>query len=167
MKRYAEKHPEVNQEAVKRYTEKTPEVHQKAANRYQKKKRDVNRKTSNLYQKRNPDVNLTTSKRYTERNPYINNETLKLYYAKKRLSYSNENDVINKLTDKIGKQKRLEAEKIVKWVLERRKNMLNNYCKILDHIQNKISISMEKMESLSSVSGILEKFILLAEESKH
>lgn len=90
-----------------------------------------------------------------------------MYYARKKLSYTRENDVINKLTDKLGQQKRLEAEKTVKWVLERRKNILDNYCKVLDRVQNKIKISIEKIESLSLTTDLQDKFIVLAGESKH
>lgn len=61
----------------------------------------------------------------------------------------------------------MEVEKVVKWVLERRKNILYNYCKVLDHVQNKLIISIKKMESLSSDQDILNKFIILAGESKH
>lgn len=136
-KRYAAKHPEVNLAAVKRYTDKHPEVHQAAV------------------------------KRYTEKNPVIDQISSKLYYTKKQLSYTNENDIINKLIDKIGKQKRLEAERIVKWVLERRKHILNNYCKVFDRVNSKITMSMEKMKSISSDKDMLEKCIILAGESKH
>lgn len=55
----------------------------------------------------------------------------------------------------------------MKWVLERRKNVLDNYCKILDRVLSKITINMEKNNSISSDNDILEKFIIIAGESKH
>lgn len=90
------------QNTVKRYVEKNPEVHQKAVKRYTQE---------------NPEVHRESAMCYAEKNPDINKKAMKLYYTRKRLSYTGENDVINNLTEKLGKQKRLEAEKIVKWVL--------------------------------------------------
>lgn len=130
-------------------SEKSREEQRRDANRYKKAHPEVVQNAQKRYADRHPEVHLAAVKRFTKKNPVIDKISSNLYYAKKKLSNTNENDTINKLIDNIGKHKRLVAEKIVKCVLERHKNILNNYCKVLDRVNSKITISMEKMKMKS------------------
>ncbi|PZC81708.1 hypothetical protein B5X24_HaOG212152 [Helicoverpa armigera] len=165
VKRYTDKNPEVHQSAVKRYTEKNPEVHQRAVKRYTDRNAEVNRTAVKRYTDKNPQVNRLAVKKYAKKNPEVIKKTANIYQAKKKFAFTGENDIVNKLTDKI--KDRLEAEKIVKWVLQRRKNMLDNYFRVFERIQTKIVISIEKFKNLPPDAKTTDKFTVLAGESKH
>lgn len=87
------------------------------------------------------------------------------YIFNKNNSFPRELEVIHKLTEKL--KDRLEAEKLVKWVLQNRKIKIKYYLKLLDRLKSKLISNVQKLNSLSGSTTLEDKFKTLLGELHH
>ncbi|KAI5722606.1 hypothetical protein M8J76_010895 [Diaphorina citri] len=163
--RYSASNPEVNRKAVARYSASNPEVNRKAVARYSASNPEVNRKAVARYSASNPEVNRKAVARYSASKPEVKKKSMSRYIFNKNNSFPRELEVIHKLTEKL--KDRLEAEKLVKWVLQNRKIKIKYYLKLLDRLKSKLISNVQKLNSLSGSTTLEDKFKTLLGELHH
>ncbi|KAI5726766.1 hypothetical protein M8J76_008082 [Diaphorina citri] len=193
--KYAKSHPEVNQRAVAKYTQTHPDVHQRAAAKYTKSHPEVNQRAvvkytqthpdvhqrkAAKYAKTHPEVNQGAVARYTQAHPEVHRKSTSQYSAThpevvkviqdrhnftKKFAYSKQLCTVSKLAAILND--RLQAEKIVKWVLQHRRDVVKKYLHGHEILRTKLTSRIEKLGALTGNNTLQDKLTALLGDLLH
>ncbi|KAI5733727.1 hypothetical protein M8J76_015236 [Diaphorina citri] len=161
--KYTQNNPEVNQRAVAKYTQNNPEVNQRAVAKYTQNNPEVNQRAVAKYTQKNPESHQRAVASYTEKNPEVHRKAVAVYSSSHPEAEKNKQDryYFNKkfpasgkifAVDKLGEllHDRLEAEKIVKWVIQNRNSVMKTYLKQHESLRTRLTASITKLQSLTT-----------------
>ncbi|CAH0729732.1 unnamed protein product, partial [Brenthis ino] len=165
--RYTASHLEVNRASVERYTASHPEVNRAAVARYTATHPEVNRAAVARYTATHPEKRREVAARYKDLHPDVNLESVRRKRLNEKLQFRLKNleKFTQALTDKI--QDRLEAEKLIKWVVHSRQQALVNFSKTIDRLKDKFKISLEKLNACPPDSILHDKLEAFLGKSEH
>lgn len=139
-----------------KYTSSNPQVHQTAVSKYSASHPEVNKKAVATYSVAHPEV---LKKKWDN------------YYFSKKYAYTRQIDLENKFMEQMND--RLEAQKLVKLVLQHRREVVKKYLHEYDLRHNndlrhnKLTAKLTKLEALPDDSILQDKLVALLGELLH